>query len=305
MKNMKKITIKIINVKKVLEFLRTHEKINFRHLFDVENIVKGDKETIVELLIDIHNFYCKNENMSNGVTNRSKTKASKSLDSVKNLKSKSKHLQTLDYDDYRVNLPNNIYVRLNKKFSGNKNISKQPSQNIRMRRKDVSSTADTKINSSLEEINKTYSYNPNNDNIFLTFDSKNAKKLNSLLEKSISGLNSSNSVNNFNYNDNKTKISTSTLNSIFTTRKKILKNSNSENINLNSYCNEVPDKKKKRVNFLNLTNTNIYNSPDLENMYSRDLLIVDELKDWLLSLGINFAKKINFNKNILEEFKDG
>jgi len=52
-------TKKNLNVTRVLEYLRQFEKFNSRHLFSANKIVKGSPEEIYELIIDIHNYYCK------------------------------------------------------------------------------------------------------------------------------------------------------------------------------------------------------------------------------------------------------
>ncbi len=52
-------TKKNLNVTKVLEYLRQFEKFNSRHLFNTNKIVKGLPEVIFELIIDIHDYYCK------------------------------------------------------------------------------------------------------------------------------------------------------------------------------------------------------------------------------------------------------
>lgn len=57
----KNATQKLLNVRKVLEFLRRHERFNSRHLFDADKVIRGDKQTILELLKDIHDFYRKSE----------------------------------------------------------------------------------------------------------------------------------------------------------------------------------------------------------------------------------------------------
>ena len=158
---------------------------------------------------------------------------------------------------------------------------------------------------------------------FLTFDKKNAKRMNYLLDKSFKSMNENKSERNtrknikyIHYTDNKQNTECNQPKVDF--MKSILRKTNKDNSenNFNSInSHSVSFNDSMAVNNIcslfqsyssgNNVASNTINSRSTKqvnkNNFGSDVNII---KEWLFSLGIDFADKINFNSNELIEFKD-
>ncbi len=262
-----------MNVKKVLEFLRTHEKFNSRHLFDVNEIVNKDKIIIFELLTDIHNFYCKYY-VRISKSRTPDTRKNRSFVQEENLETKmilknsllketSRKLDNSITNNSALNITNEI---LSNSFSGYYKANHKENCN---------KVNKTTIYPKKKRTNKTKEIyeNKNNSSIFFTFDTSNVQNL----EKSI--LNISRTRNQGKERLDNLKYMSSSMSK-------------------SSYYQSV---ETPQVNFMKMEEIN---ASCLSNKISRDMEI-NIIKEWLHSLGIKNAYKIKFDKQQIKEFKDG
>jgi len=181
-------TKKNLNVSKVLEYLRQYEKFNSRHLFSANKIIKGSPQEIYELMIDIHDFYCKSYIPS-------KIKEEKRLDKI----------NCLDFDD------DNEFIKINDKNLPNKFTTNQ--ENLKVYVNSFYKNIDRDQNS-IDRENLIINNNKINRNILSNYDDKNtscknptnnnlnlnqnhvAKKSNKIMKKAVKG-NSKNKKNDY------------------------------------------------------------------------------------------------------------
>lgn len=304
---------KIINIKKVLEYLRNFEKFNSRHLFDTDLIAKGNINVIIELFIDIHHYYSKNVTLmarsksnrslalnyktKNNVTNKSSMSLKPiSVDNSQILSNKKSDKQTLtkkkEYSktfqakNNESIITNNfilieenepLYLQ-NTKSKSNK-ISPRPKNNTYSNNLNIKSTT---ISPNTTPKFKRNMQTPSQEKeVFVTFDKNNAKKMNNVLEKSIRSKSSHKDAPTYN---------NYTINLI-----------------------EAYPSPKEKGSLLDFTQNNIkreitsqFNNSKKSNLtetFSQNDII--NIQDWLYSMGIEFAYNIDFNKKELKEFKDG
>lgn len=262
-----------MNVKKVLEFLRTYEKFNSRHLFDVDEIVNKDKTIIFELLSDIHNFYCKKH--------------------IRISKSRSpdvgKYRSFVQEDIRRNNMlaRNSQLKETSRKFDNSINNSSSLNKSYEMLSNIHSGNSKISLLDNSKNIIKTTIYpkkkrtnltrqnhdNKNDSTVFITFDTTNVQNL----EKSI--LNISRTRNQGKERLDNLKYMSSSI----------------------SRSSHYQSVESPQVNFMKMEEIN---ASSLNDKISRDMEI-NILKEWLYSLGIKNAYKINFDKQQIKEFKDG
>lgn len=296
--------------------MRGFERFNSRHLFGAENISKGDKTTITELLLDIHEFYCKNEYILS-VKNRERSKSEKKkrnlvikTNTVKNLREINK------IDDYYTS-PQGLHNRLNKSFKlgkgGNKspnkshdrNPNRSPDKSAIRSDKNLNHSFTTKENPIKSLLNMTVNDEINNKpdlskTLFITFDSTNVKKLERSLrnlsqrEKDkcfLSSTRASNYLNYVHHTDKNKKAE----------EKKTVHFMDSY-LKLNPPDNEISLKyslrNSKSVNFIKSNSLSFSLS---FNNFEQEVL---KIKEWLSSVGIKFAYKIDFSKKEVKEFKE-